>query len=50
MDVYTKENKEFHRTKSKRLNRNNVHNAKLTKEEVNTIKSLKSQEKNKRSV
>lgn len=38
MDVYTLENKLYHRTSAKRLPRNMVHNAKLTEEEVWVIK------------
>jgi hypothetical protein len=38
MDVYTPENKLYHRTLAKKLPRNMIHNAKLTEEEVAIIK------------
>jgi group I intron endonuclease len=45
MDVYTDENKKFHKTLSKKLSRNQVHNAKLTESEVDDVQALKRQGK-----
>lgn len=43
MDVYSDENKLFHKTEAKKLNRNKVHNSKLTEIEVAEVQKKRKQ-------